>query len=652
MNGDITKDTPRSSFQASEDVRKFTAGVRADCAFGEEILNKPYVELNDRSVIEDENRGQMMFNAFVDTSVEDPSEAWKWRGTRSKARNKGIDMHANLTASYLLPLFAAQNEDDEIDVDFSEAMRDIVEWMASPANSNYQSSFLQVVFGALTNPVTFLGAEYNEVYQTIKEKSETGSYTTKEILDEVLSGFKAPIWSSSQVLITNAFERNIQRQRRIIKRNYVEKGELEAKYGHLENWAYVQSGIRTIYNDEDGVFYDVKDKSRLNQNIVAEETALNRRDDSQVCYVNGIPMIDGPIDENPIQHRDNRGAPKYDVVPFGYHRIGEHFFYYKSMMNAMGWDNALYDAQNEVFMNRAMLEAEMPLAISGSDDIDSEVIFPNSVVTLENENAKVSSLLPPGNLSALASAIQLTDKSINDGTLSATMSGDVPSGTNTAYSIAQAQAAAKKNLGSAARSIAESVVMYGDLMKDIVINHVTAPQVDELLGGNMKLKYRTFLVDGKGTDSTTRTVKFDPNLIGASMTPDEKQAKEIDLAVQSGYPNKDRSMRVLNPEKFANFKYLTRVDYEEMFPKNQEYWQPVLLNLKTALMQDPTIDQEGLSRKLMRSYFRSAGDDLVKTQVQPAQQNNGVLPPTGGANPFGQVVNSKALAGAAAGAVQ
>ena len=631
-------------------MKKFTTGVRKDCALGEEILNRPWTELNDRSIVDDENRGQMMFNAFVDTSVEDPAEAWKWRGTRSMARNKGIAMHANLTANYLLPLFSAQNEDDETDQDLSEAMRDIVEWMAAPSNSNYQTSFLEIVFGSIKNPVTYLGAEYNEVYQTIKEKSSSGKYTTKEILDEVLSGFNAPVWSSTQVLITNAFERNLQRQRRIIKRRFVEKDELEAKYGHLDNWAYVQAGIKTLYNDEDGLFYDVKDDSHSNPNIVAEETAYNRREDSQVCFVNGIPMVDGNIEDSPIQHRDNRNAPKYDIVPFGYLRIGEHFFYYKSMMNALGWDNALYDAQTEVFMNRAFLEAEMPVAISGSDEIDSEVVFPGSVVTMEDPNSKATSLLPQGNLGALASAMAMTEKSINDGSLNETSSGQLPSGSNTAYAISQAQAAAKKIIGSAAKSVAESVVKYGDLMKDIAINNVTAPQAEELLSGNLALRYRTFLVDSKGGtgDYSSKTVKFDKSLIGIELTPEELKMREVELAEKSGYPEKGKSMRLANPERFANFRYLTRVDYEEMFPKNQEYWQPVLLNLKTALMQDPTIDQAGLSRKLMRSYFRSGGDDLVmKTPVAPVA-GTGVP----GANELGGVVNSKAVAGVATEAVQ
>lgn len=645
-----------SAFQATDEMAAFTKDARADYAIGEEILHRVYNELNERSIIDDENRGQRMFNAFVDTSVEDPAEAWKWRGTRSMARNKGIAMHANLTASYLLPLFMAQNEDDETDVDFSETMRDICEWMAAPSNSNYQQSFLQVVIGALTNPVTFLGAEYVEVMQTIKERAADGSYTTKEVLDEVLSGFNAPIYSSTQVLITNAYERNMQRQRRVIKRRDVEKQELEALYGHLENWAFVNPGTLSIYNDEEAKFYDVKDPNELSRTIVHEETVMSRRDDTQVCYVNGIPMVDGGLDECRITHRDNQDRPKYNVVPFGYSRIGEHFFYYKSMMNALGWDNALYDAQNEVFMNRAFLEAEMPVAISGSDDIDSDIIFPGSVVTMESAESKANPLLPNGNLNALGAAMDRTEKSMNDGSVNETISGQVPGGSPTAYSIAQAQANAKKLISAAAKSIAESVVAYGDLMKDIAINHLTAPQVEDLLGEGMKLKYRSFLIESKsgGGDTSAKSVRLDPSLIGSYMTPDEKKASEVKLAIDAGYPEDGKSIRLVNPELFAKFRFLTKVDFEEMFVKNQEYWQPVLLNLKQTLMADPTIDQTALSKRLMRSYFRTAGDELVRdaqpAPQQPAQpeQDQGA-----GANAsFGGLVQGRALAGAATGAVQ
>lgn len=645
MEGYITKgDKNVSSYQPPTEVALLTKEVKKDYDTGIEILQRQWIELNDRSVIDDENNGQMMFNAFVDDSVEDPAQAWKWRGTRSMARNKGIAMHANLTANFILPMFTAQNDQDEVDRDFSEVMRDIIEWMSSPSNSNYHSSFLQVTMGMMTNPVTYLGAEYYEVYQTIKEKTKDGKYVKKEILDEVLSGFQAPVWSSSQILITNAYERNIQKQKCIIKRRYVERSELEALYGKHPNWQYVKDGIKTLYSDDDNRFYDVKDDDH--PTLVSEEVYLNRMKDIEVPFVNGIYMGDEDVEANPIRHRDNKGAPKYNVIPFGYARIGEHFYFFKSMMNIMHWDNNFYDAMTEVVMNRALLEVDMPVVVSGSDQIDSDVIFPNAVVTLENENARVTPMLPNSNMAAGLNALRETEKSISEGSINETISGNLPDASQKAFNVAQAQQAAKKLIGNVAKSIVESVTQYGSLMKDIAINHITAPQVEELVSGNMKLKYRTFIVENKTSvgNSVTKKVKFDESLIGTTMSPEEKKEREISLAIENGYPENNGELRLINPEMFAKFNYYAKCDAEEIFTKNQEYWQPVLLNLKAALANDPYTNQEALTKKIMYAYFQSGGDDMM---AEPAPTVPTEGEDTAGGNAFGSMVQNKALNGAA-----
>lgn len=613
MIGYIDK-TSVSSYQPSKEVVEATRQVKEDYNEGVRILEKSWVELNDRSVIEDQNRGQKMFNAYVDESIEDANEAWKWRGTRSMARNKGIVMHSQLTANFLLPMFVAQNENDEVDRDFSEVMGDVIEWMAQPTNSNYQQSFLQVALGMMYNPVTFLGAEWREVYQTIKEESGKG-YTKKEVLDKVLSGFKAPIWSANQILITNAYERNIQKQRAIIKRRYAEYEELEAIYGDHPNWAFVQRGIRSVYNDEDGLFYDVRDSDH--PTLCAEEIWYHRRSDCEIPFIGGIYMGDADVDANPIKHRDNHNNPKYNVVPFGYMRIGEHFFYYKSMMNALGWDNMAYDAMSEIVFNRAVLENEMPVAVSGVDKVDSSIIFPNSVVAFEDKDTKVSPLLPPSNFAAGFNVLRETEKSISEGSVNETIAGQLPDASQKAYNVAQAQANAKKNLSNIMHSLAESMILFGDLMKDIAINHITVPEVEELTGGRMKMKYKMFLLENKknGNKTSEKEIRFDESLIGMKMTDEEKLDTELKMLEESGYP-KGKSLMRVNPKLFAKFYYLTKIDIAQMFNKTAEYLQPLLMNLKTLLAQDPYIDQEGLDRQLLYSFLGSEGEELIKEQSQ------------------------------------
>ena len=134
-----------------------------------------------------------------------------------------------------------------------------------------------VTMGMLMNPITYLGAEYQEVMQKIKVKNLQG-FETKEVLDEVLSGFKAPVYSADQILISNVYEQNIQKQRVIIERRYKDFSEVQAKYGDHPNWKFVQAGIRSIYNQEDGLFYDVKDDDH--PFLVEEAIHKNRREDS------------------------------------------------------------------------------------------------------------------------------------------------------------------------------------------------------------------------------------------------------------------------------------------------------------------------------------------------------------------------------------
>jgi hypothetical protein len=100
------------------------------------------------------------------------------------------------------------------------------------------------------------------------------------------------------------------------------------------------------------------------------------------------------------------------------------------------------------------------------------------------------------------------------------------------------------------------------------------------------------------------------------MTEAEKKARGYKLLDEIGYPKNKKTVRLVNPELFAKFNYLCKVDIEEMFNKGQEYWQPILSQLYAQLANNPLIDQAGLLRKLLYAYFRSEGEDLIKEDQQ------------------------------------
>lgn len=657
MIGDIYKETPISSFQPSKAVADLTAFTKKEYSVGYEILHKPWVELNDYSIIDRMNKDQRTFNAYVNEGSEDPADGWKWKGTRSMARNKIIAQHARLTASYLIPEISAQNDSDEEDQEMADIMHDIVEWMTIPSNSNYQSGFLMTAMGMLVNPVTYMGAEYNEVYQTVKELTAKG-YTKKEILDEVMSGFQVKVYSADQVLIVNAFQQNIQKQRSIIKRNYIDYTEAEAQYGSHDNWQYVQKGVKSIYSEDDGLFYDVKDDELTD--LVEETIHLNRRGDCEVVYINGIYMGDSDTEANPIKHRDNKGAPKYNVAPFGYQRINEHFFYFKSMANALGWDNNLIDAMYENTMNTETLMLNMPTVFSGVDDeVDTDIAFPGATIASKDPNFSAKPLLPHLNPASGYNAMNKIEQSMSEGSVTETDAGQLPDANQKAYSVAQAAQASKTLLQGVGRTLGISVVEFGGLMIDIACNHLTVPQIEELASGATKLKYKNFILNDKTVNGkkAKKTIKLDDNLASYDMSQEQKDEKALKLAEEVGYPDNEEHIYLVNPELLARMKYLVRVDPERMFPRNQEYQQAMMNSLYTLLRQDPLIEPEALVRKLTYAYFRGEGEELIAknggivSQVMgggnPAQPVDGSTP----SSPAGNISNAKSLSTALAGNV-
>jgi hypothetical protein len=643
MIGEIYQNkTPVSHYQPSKEIADFTNYVKKDYSQGNEILHRNWTELNNRSIVDDQDRGKRTFNAFVDEDIEDPATAWQWRGTRSKARNQAIALHAQLTAGYIVPMFMAQNDDDEEDMDFSEVMRDTVEWMIN--NSNYKDSFLQVTMGMLVNPVTFMGADFANVFQTIKTKLATGKYQTEQVLDEVLSGFQAPIYGATEVLISNAYEQNIQKHRFNIKRRYIEYGEAQAKYNKHDNWIFVQPGIKSLYSDDDGLFYDLKDDDH--DFLVEEVTYQNRRDDTEVCFLNGIYMGNmESVEWNPIRHRDNKNAPKYNIVPFGYQRVNEHYFYYKSLMNSQYWDNQLLDAQYQIGMNRAFLDANMPIAISGTDKVDSDVIFPSSVVAFEDPNTKVSPLLPQANLAGIFSAMEKVESSMDESGVSATSQGQLPQASQKATSVAIASRNAETLIKGVGKNLAQSVVQVGDLMKDIAIQHLVVPQVDEILGENVKLKYKTLTLQNKVIDGreVSKILRFDESLLGNNMTEKQKRSRSMALLEETGYPKLKKHIYQINPELFSRFKYLTKVEPEKMFPENEEYKQAIMSQIYAQFAENPFISLEALTRKTLYATFRSETEELMKkeedTPQAPPEEGGG-----GGAKQtqFGQQAQNQA----------
>ena len=144
----------------------------------------------------------------------------------------------------------------------------------------------------------------------------------------------------------------------------------------------------------------------------------------------------------------------------------------------------------------------------------------------------------------------------------------------------------------------------------------------------------------------SKKITFDESLIGREITDEEKVDEEMQMLESVGYPQKKDALYRVNPELFAKFNFLCYVDVEEMFTRNADYWQPILMQLRRELINDPTIKMDALNRKLLYSFFQSDGEDLMQDpQIPGVPQMVGA--PSSPPAQYGAQVQNKMLSTAA-----
>jgi len=599
-----------SLYQPSQDVMELTRHSKEQYDLGHRVLHQSYPELNDRSVIDDEQNGKKIWNAYVDEGSDSPYDAWKWKGTRSEARKRGVAMHAQLTAGFLYAGISAQNTDDKEDRAAGDFMRGLIEWMAD--NSDYGSSFIQATMGMMMSPVTYLGAEYADVMQKVKVKVDNG-YRIDEVLDEEFSGFRAPVYSASDIMITNPYLSpfNFQRQTCVVRNRYLDYSDAKKKYGNHPNFEYVQRGFISVFNETDGLFYDVKDDE--NPNLVKETICSWRGDDLEVAYLQGIYMGSDNVEWNPMTHRDLKNNPKYNVVPFGYSLISEHFAFYKSLMNNLQWEDSFYDEFSRNVMNRELLDLIPPTVSTGDENelVKTSVVFPGAHVTAKSKDFDIRSILPPasGNRYAALSEIK---KSMEDNSISDVQSGQLPDVKQTATAMVATSQSSKTLIRGVGKVLGQSIIAYTRLMVDLAVWNLSTVQINEINGQE---RYRQFVLPNRISKGKRvgKVMRFNGDLVGKSMSEREKTLHNVRLAEEQGYPDNDKEIIEMNPEMTGRMKYLISFDPEEMFIQNQAQMQVMLQNMYGQLRQDPLLNAEPFLREYMYAFFRSKGDDFVNT---------------------------------------
>lgn len=581
--------SPRSAYQPSASIRDLTSIVKMAYQDGEALLETPFQEFNNVSLIERMNQDQRAWLSWTPEPFQGEDD-WRWNGIRPITRNKVISTAAHLTAQLLIPNVFAQNEFDEEDRGAAYVMKDLIEY--NIRRSNYETAFLFGVISGLVNPISYFKVEY---CQGMQEMWVNGK--KEQVIDDIFSGFQHSLIAPDDILFENMYCYEWQKQDWIIeKKGHLSMGAAEAKYGTHPNFRYVRPGIRVILHD-DGMFYDVED---VNGNLVEEITYKNRRKDLEVCFLGGIYMGTENPEYNPFIHRTNKNKPKYDTAKFGYEPIDAmRFTAYKSLVAKMANDQEAADREWQLYFDASFLGTFPPTVTFGAGKLDRSVIAPATVTNVSDKDAKITPI-NIANPSVALAALREAERSLIESSQDPQGAGIKEGPEKTARESILLQRNQETNLGLAAKMIGVMVKDVGNLMVDDIIRHETAGRVDELTG---ELAYKTFLVDGKvkGGRNTTSYIRFTDRYAGKVMGEEERDIENYKILEQAG---EEKEIYEINPYPFSRMDYLIMIDAERMLERNSAFERAFKLETYDRAISNPLVlnDPEA-QQKITRDFL-------------------------------------------------
>jgi hypothetical protein len=638
VNTDSNKGTltPVSTYNPSDTVRDLTKRIQQDFQTGQDLLDRPFTEFNDMSLMQRVDIDQKRWNAYRLPESSDPDDSWRYNGIRPLTRNKIIAIVAQMTVKTVIPAPTAQNDQDEVDKAAAEVMRDLMEY--DIRNSSYVDDYIAWITDALVNPSAYLGVGFYEAMQTIKEETN-GKIKKHEVIDGVLSGFQTYTIPIDEVLIANFYQKDLARQRFVIRRRYIEYDEAELLYGEHTNFEYIQPGIKTVFDQTSSLFYDVYDKNL--RTLCEEVHYYNRLEDTEVCYVNGIYLGDTNVEANLVKHRDQENRPKYNFAVLGYEPISSRFFHHKSAAWKLGDDDELVQRMEQLTVDATFLSVMPPSIISGAGVLNESINIPAKTTFFEDPNVKLQPIQLGNAIEAGWKAVEMARESAAESSQDVQRQGIQSGPQKTAREAVILEQNAKIQLGLFGNMLRNSLIPVGYLILDVILHHQTLVEVKELTNGKTVEKWPVFnLTDIQaGGKNLTKRIKFAPQ---DKLTLNDYYNKAHDLIEEEGGINGDtRIIEVADPEEWRKLKYHLQIETEELMPKNELFEKAMKQEAYDRLAMNPLIvnDREAFMNVtkdfLVEPYAKGDTDKYMpKQQVQPQVMQPGQVPgqplPTGG----------------------
>lgn len=605
-----------SEYTETEEQKQVSAMILKHFVLGTVNMYTPRVEFNDLSLVTRDQYDQMSFNSYQPNNGDawqgSPQTAWRSRALRPVVRNKCMSIAAHATARLIFPKVFAYNEESEEQEDAGCIMEDLMEWSGDV--SNYPYTALMRVITALSSPASIGYTEYGEVTRLVKtEQNADGSWQEERIRDEAYPCFMDAVVPVTQFYIENMFEPDLQKQGWVIWRKVYSYSAAQAKYnGVYENFKYVRPGVQTIYDDANRQFYYVYDPN-MRQEDVEEVMYWNKNLDLKIIMVNRVMLT--PHD-NPNPRKDKL----FPFDKFFYEPINNRFFYGKSLAFKLQHDADIVNTLYQMVIDGTYLSIFKPMVNVGGEIIASDVIVPGAVTTLSDPNADLRAINVGADLKAGLETLSVVEKSINESSQEPLQQGqDANAPGTTAYEISRLEANANTVLGLFLQMIAKHVRDFGKLRLGDILQYLTIPEV-AMIEDNPELVYKTFFVNGKGTNKN-KQIKMDKTMPD-QMTMDEYQQASWDLLAQEN--NKKMEIARVNPSLYRELQYKVTISPDVLNPRSEDLERAYDLEEYDRMIAAPPgmYDAEETAKLLLGTGYRTRKDPekYLANQPQPGYQ--------------------------------
>ena len=629
-----------SAYSPSKDVLDLFSKVQDDYTVAYSLQHRPFNEFDGLSLLERTRRDQETFAAFVGAEYVPAQKKWRWRGRKNTSRNRIIGILAHMLSAMLFPFVRAVNDQNEEDKDAARVMQILIEDHLRKAG--YEQKFLYLVIAALVNPAVFVGVEYVEAVQRIKQRMEDGSIKVLDAIDEFLSGMQLNILPIDEILLGDFYTFELQRQPYIIRVRRIPWDEARKVYGSHKDFKFVEAGKTRIVltGQENQTLFDI-DWTEADRDYVQEITAFYRSEDLQVTFVGGVFMGNETdiYNSNPFEHRrmtllgdEWLTIPVYPFAKSGFEPLDVtgRFAYYKSAAFKSYWDDASINKAYQLLQDGMYLSVFPPNFISGVSKVDGTVIAPGASIALPKD-AAVSPYQLGSNLAEAMNVLNENKDDLAESTQDQTQGGVVePNVTLGATQIAERNA--KLILGVFGLMLSNLVEQVGALAMDCVIQYSTVPQLDTDVPE--QLTYKTFLAKGQeqGKNITHRVV-FSSDWMGMPMSKEEKLEKEWDLYNSTGDTNEsreksDQRLWTVNPYQFARMTYSMFVDSDKIVSRSMgtdQQRKMLAFQMMSNPVVAPYVDMKNVVNDFVIEPFSDGDPDRYTNHQDPTQMMNSIM---------------------------